>query len=185
MKKLVLLAVLLLSFSILAVAQDIPKAEIFAGYSYVKLEIDATGNDKTNMNGWDANLAVNGNKYLAFVADFSGEYGDIVIGGQTQGNLKVFSALFGPKVNFRYGKFTPYIQGLFGATHASFVPENDVQAQPQNMFAMAFGGGVDISVNERISIRPAQVEYFTTKMGPDLLNHFRYTAGVIFKLGKR
>ena len=111
MKKLVLVAVLVLGFSMLAVAADIPKAEIFGGYSYVKVD---TGTQKpnskdditANMNGWDTNLAVNGNKYLAFVADFSGVYGDIVEQGQTQGNLKVFSALFGPKVNFRAGKVT-------------------------------------------------------------------------------
>ena len=182
MKKLVLVAVLMLGFAVLAVAQDIPKAEIFGGYSFVKCEANANADDiDCSMSGWDANLAVNGSKYLAFVADFSGVYGDI----EDAGNLKLFSAMFGPKLTIRAGRVTPYIQGLFGATHASFTAEDDVEAETENMFAMAFGGGIDVAVNDRISIRPAQVEYFTTKMGSDLLNHFRYSAGIVFKLGKR
>ena len=38
MKKLVLVAVLLLGFSIVAVAQDYPKVEVFGGYSYFRMD---------------------------------------------------------------------------------------------------------------------------------------------------
>ena len=76
MKKLVLVAMVLMGFSVMAVAQDPPKVEVFGGYSFVRVDTTTnfgapSGND-LNMNGWDVNVAFNGNKWLGFVADFSG-----------------------------------------------------------------------------------------------------------------
>ena len=49
-------------------------------------------------------------------------------------------------------------------------------------------GGVDIQVTKLIAIRPVQAEYFLTTI-PDGLNSrqnsFRFSAGVVFRLGKK
>jgi opacity protein-like surface antigen len=179
MKKLVLVAVLLFGFSVLAVAQDVPVAEVFGGYSYLRVDTQ-TEDVKLNMNGFDANVALNANKLVGVVTDFSGTYGtmeDVV-------DTKVYSLMFGPRISIRKGKVTPFVQALFGFAHFSGEVEG-VNVAKENDFAMAYGGGVDISVNKIISIRPVQVEYVGVKSGQDLLNNFRYSAGIIFKLGKR
>ena len=82
MKKLVLVAVLLLGFSIVAAAQDYPKVEVFGGYSYFRMDTITnfgapSGEADLNMNGFDINVAINGNKWLGFVVDFSGAYGTL------------------------------------------------------------------------------------------------------------
>ena len=62
MKKLLLVAVLLLGFSVMAVAQDTPVVEIFGGYSYFRPDTQEDDFD-LNMHGWNASVAINGNKY--------------------------------------------------------------------------------------------------------------------------
>jgi len=173
MKKLLLFAVILLGVSALAVAQDVPRAEVFGGYTYLRCDTDDV-NSACNLHGWNASAAFNGNKWLGAVADFSGHYGKVV-----DTDLNVYSFLFGPKVTFRTAKATPFIQALFGTSRIGLDDSSEWQ------FAMTFGGGLDINVNDKIAVRPAQVEYFTTKNGSDFADHFRYSAGIVFKIGKQ
>jgi opacity protein-like surface antigen len=186
MKKLVLVAVLLFGFSVLAVAQDVPVAEVFGGYSYVRGD---AGNPAItlNMNGWNASIALNANKFAGMVVDFGGAYGTPAgpNGSElTSEKTRAFTLMFGPRINVRKGRVTPYLQALFGYARVT----NGVDTANENKsndFAMAYGGGVDISVNKYISIRPAEVEYLGVKAGQDLLNNVRFSAGIIFKIGKR
>jgi hypothetical protein len=51
---------------------------------------------------------------------------------------------------------------------------------------MAFGGGLDISVSQRISIRPIEIDYLLTRYTNPLTstnnqNNFRYLGGVVLK----
>jgi opacity protein-like surface antigen len=183
MKKLVLVAVLLFGFSVLAVAQDVPVAEVFGGYSYVRVNPTPLQNpDSINLNGFSASVALNANKIVGVVTDFGGYYGSV--SDQNDVKLHIHSLMFGPRISIRKGKVTPFVQALFGYAHSA-VTANGADYSKENDFAMAYGGGVDISVNKVISIRPVQVEYLGVKSGPDLLNNFRYSAGIVFKLGKR
>jgi opacity protein-like surface antigen len=186
MKKLVLVAVLLFGFSVMAVAQDVPAAEVFGGYSYVKADAGSPA-ITLNMNGWNAQIAVNANKIVGVVTDLGGAYGTATGPNGSElsgGKSHAFTLMFGPRINVRKGRATPYVQALFGFAHV--VNGVDTLGETkENDFAMAYGGGVDISVNKYISVRPAQVEYLGVKSGPDLLNSLRYSAGIIFKIGKR
>ena len=95
-----------------------------------------------------------------------------------------FTYLFGPRVNFRRGRVTPFAQILFGGVRTT-----DGIAQStgtENNFAMTVGGGIDFKVSKHVSVRPVQAEYFMTKI-PDGLNNrqnnFRFGAGVVFRFG--
>ena len=183
MKKLVLVVVLLIGFSVLAVAQDVPVAEVFGGYSYVRVNPTQEQNpDSINLNGFSTSVALNANKIAGVVADFGGYYGSVP--NENDVNVHIYSLMFGPRINVRKGKVTPYVQALFGYSHLS-VLANDETIQKENDFAMAFGGGVDININKTISVRPVQIEYVGIKSGQDLLNNMRFSAGIVFKLGKR
>ena len=73
-------------------AQDAPRAEVFGGYSYQRVD------GGINLNGWNASLAGNYNKWLDLVADFSGQYG----------TFDSHSFLFGPQISYRGDeRFTP------------------------------------------------------------------------------
>ena len=188
MKKLVLVALFLLGFSMMAVAQDAPKVEIFGGYSLVMLDTETMSGEGAagdlNLNGWNASVSLNGTKWLGFLADFGGYYGNQ---GDNLENadVTIYSIMFGPKAAIRIGAVTPFIQALFGYARVTADSE-DTQVFRENDFAMSFGGGLDVNLSDRISIRPAQVEYFTIKAGStgDFADHFRFSTGVVFKLGK-
>ena len=67
MSKLVALALLLSVLPLALRAQEIPKAELYAGYSYLRL-------NKANFEGWNASIDGNINKNLGIVGDVSGYY---------------------------------------------------------------------------------------------------------------
>jgi dihydrofolate reductase len=86
---------------------------------------------------------------------------------------------------WRRDKFTPFAQVLAGG----FASTTGIATSGlQNHFALGAGGGVDIQVTKLIAIRPVQAEYFLTTI-PDGLNNrqnsFRFSAGVVFRLGKK
>ncbi len=191
MKKLVFFAVLMMGFSIMAVAQDVPAVEVFGGYSYLRVNppSDMEDADAVSMNGWDASVAINGNRWLGFVADFGGYYdsSSVDFGEESYDqDVRIHSIMFGPRFAIRQGKVTPFAHALFGYARLTSDVEGE-EVLHENDFAMAFGGGVDINVNDRIAVRPVQVDYLAVKYGltGDFLNNFRYSAGIVFKFGSR
>jgi opacity protein-like surface antigen len=183
MKKLLLVAVLLLGFSVMAIAQDTPAVEVFGGYTYMHPDTKDKSID-FNMNGWNASVAFTGNKYLAFVADFGGAYGSDG-GSEDKTSVRFHTIMFGPKVSARVGKVTPFAQALFGYARLTGKTFQEVQVLRENDFAYTIGGGIDINLNDKIAIRPGQIEYLGVKSQSDILNNLRYSAGIVFKLGKR
>jgi len=76
------------NLSALVFAQDAPKAEIFAGFSYGNYELIPSTSSFSNSNetisgspsarlglfGWDGSVAANMNRWFSFATDFSGYY---------------------------------------------------------------------------------------------------------------
>ena len=143
-----------------ASAQDeAPKAEVFAGYSYVRVNPGFAGAPGVNFNGGSASFSYNPTGWLGLVGDFGGYHGSAFgIGAD------VYSYLFGPKLALRRGAFTPYVQTLFGGAHGSagfdcMPPSARVHREgvliscgsgSENAFAMTIGGGVDWNATDRI-----------------------------------
>jgi opacity protein-like surface antigen len=180
MKKFLLVALLMLSFSMIAVAQGVPLAEIYGGYSYLRCGVDVK-DFECKLHGWDASLAINGNKWLGLVVDFGGNYGTV----EDTTEIHAHSFLLGPKVSIRKGRVAPFLQGMIGFANVR-IGEGSSKSQT-NDFAMAFGGGLDISVNDKVAIRPFQLEYFGIKepLTGEITDNIRVSAGVVVKLGKR
>ena len=184
MKRFVVFSILLLGFSAVAVAQDTPAAEVFGGYSYLRCD---TGSDdiSCNLNGWNGSAAFNVNQTFGVVADFGGYYGTV----EDVVKMKLHSFMFGPKFAFRSNeKVTPFVQALFGGIRSKFEIEGEGSFSETDL-AMAFGGGLDINVSDRIAIRPVQFEYVPVRVSDevssDWSHNLRYSAGIVFKLGKR
>ncbi len=162
----VLIAVLLLAVS--AQAQDTPKAEVFAGYSFSRAEAGG-GLSGINLNGWNAAITGNVNSWFGITADFSGHYGSTLLDAP----INRHSFLFGPKLTYRGGdaKVSPFAHALFGAVRAHRGIANLPLGSPlpllpaatETAFGMALGGGVDYKVNDRVAIRLIQAEYLMTR----------------------
>jgi opacity protein-like surface antigen len=156
-----LFAVFALS-AVSAYAQDIPKVDIFAGYSYFQANPGVSGVDSFHLHGGSASIAYNTNSWLSGVADFGGYNNGNVLGTGASGTLSTY--LFGPRLSYRHlGRFTPFGQVLFGVAHGNAGAFSTTNSQ--NAFAMSVGGGVDYKLFNHFAIRPFQADYLMTRFG--------------------
>jgi opacity protein-like surface antigen len=157
-------------------AQDIPKAEVFGGYSW------AGG----NFHGWNSSVTGNVTKRFGIVADFSGHYGS-----ERAGSILIkqdaHSALFGPRLSFRGKRFTPFVYALFGVTrfHESATVVGQNLSASDTGFSSALGGGLDVKVNDRVAIRAFQMDYFRPNFFGEAHNRGRLAFGVVLHFGKK
>lgn len=169
-------------FSIAASAQEAPKLDVFAGYSYVRVAPSTSGVSSFDLQGGSASAAYNFNNWLSGVADFGGYHSGNILGTHVDGTLATY--LFGPRVSYRhYSRVTPFGQVLFGGAHLSGGVSG--VSSSDNAFAMTVGGGVDVRLTRRFSLRPAQVDYLLTRFkegtaGNQNQNNLRVSTGVVF-----
>jgi outer membrane immunogenic protein len=164
-------------------AQDVPKFDLFTGYSYLRANPDTTGLGSFSMNGGSASLSYNANSWLSGVADFGGYHANNILGTGVDGTLSTY--LFGPRVSYRRdSRFTPFGQVLFGVAHIG--GNNGLGfSSSNNSFAMTIGGGLDVKLSNRFSVRPVQVEYLLTHfnelgLGAQNQNNLRVSTGIVF-----
>ena len=192
---------LLFLTSFLAVAQDTPRFELFGGYSYASASKALTPS-RPNLNGWNAALAANANRWFGVVGDFSGYYGSTGISSSGIGvvcpsapcptrpeislDTKVHTFLLGPQISLRRNLATPFAHALFGlgATSAHLnSPFSTIGTTSGDAFAMALGGGVDLRINDRLAWR-VQPDYLQTHFLHTTQKNFRVSTGIVFKFGK-
>jgi hypothetical protein len=175
---------LVIGFALPVKAQEVtPRFEAYAGYDYTR---DNATNDIThvppsqsvNGNGGSGQLECNATPWLGVVGDLGG-YAVARNGFATTHQI---SYLFGPRVNFRGGKVTPFAQVLLGAVWAS----DAIVLGSKTALGTTAGGGIDVTVSRHFAVRPVQAEYFLTKFpdgANDRQNNFRYSAGIVLRFG--
>jgi outer membrane immunogenic protein len=186
MRKLTLFAILILASAVASYGQEIPRVEVFAGYTGLRSNEPPGACGCFWLKGGSASVTYNLNSWVGLTGDFgAGHSGNVNATGL---DLTVTSYLFGPRVSYRkHGKFTPFAQFLLGGVHQSG-GLNDAVGGSANEFALSLGGGLDVKVFHHIAIRPFQMEYshtgFTNSVN-DRQNNLRFSAGVVFGLGHR
>ena len=169
-------------------------------------------------NGGLFNAGFNLTNHFAIEAEFAGYHNGNI--HNYQFDTTSFSYLFGPRFALgRTRKIDPFVHALFGVNRASssisasssLLPPNPTSITPtpgsngryqasQANFGMAIGGGLDVHLHKRFTLRPIQLDYyltrFQTKTFEDLIdgnttstnknqNNLRYAAGVMFSWGSR
>jgi opacity protein-like surface antigen len=89
--------------------------------------------------------------------------------------------LIGPRVPFReFKRFTPYGKALFGLGHMNF-EYNEAYGR---FAVVALGGGVDMKVSKRWSIRAADFEYqlWPNWINGNILKPYGVSAGIGYKV---
>jgi len=176
MLKKILCSMCLVFLALLPVAaQEVPKAEVFGGYSW----------SGGNFHGWNASLTGNLNKRFGIVADFSGHYGSEL--GLVRVEQHAHSFLFGPRLSFRGKRLTPFVYGLFGTTRfaESAVISGQRLSAVSTGFSLAIGGGLDLKVNDRVAIRAFQLDYFRPIVNDEPNHRGRLAFGVVLRLGEK
>lgn len=183
MRKLFVLAALVVLFSGAAMAQDHPKAELFGGYSYARINPGQGLKGDNLPGGWHASVAGNLNNWFGIAGDISGNYGKPDFGTGVGVRTKIHSYTFGPRLSYRKNeKITPFVHALFGGAHLS-----GTGISTENAFAMNFGGGVDAKINDNFAFRVAQFDYVLTRFDGPVSgttanqNNFRISTGIVFR----
>jgi Outer membrane protein beta-barrel domain len=174
----------------IACGQEIPRVEVFGGYSYVNATTVGILNNRQSANGWEASVSGNFSKHFAVEGDVSAYYQTYLV---TDFQLTSFPSLsvrfhdysymVGPRVNFR----PVFVHALFGGDHlgGSFAGGS----VSDNGFAAAFGGGVQWPFSSHWAIRGSG-DYLRMRHGffgqPSLRqNNFRAAAGIVYSFGGR
>jgi hypothetical protein len=189
MRKILLSFSLMLLVPLAAIAQpEYPKAEIFGGYSFFRANPDGI-----NLHGWNASVTGNITHWFGVEGDFSGHYASPNVYGFTipYANINSHTFMAGPKLTYRAESVAPFAHFLIGAARASTGAFGASVAD--TALAAVVGGGIDIRLNDSLSIRAIQADYLMTrfKTGPEIYfsgfnerqNNFRFSAGIVIKLG--
>jgi hypothetical protein len=177
-KLIALLSFLVLSCLLSSVAAaQIPKGNIFVGYSYSSADLNQ--NDRSNLNGWEGSLEGKFLPWVGIVADFNGLYGTNNFPSSTQVfkvDAREHNFLFGPRVSVSVGKIRPFAHALFGAGHVS-VSTTGYSAS-DTAFAEALGGGFDYKLVPLIAWR-FQGDYLQTRFFGNTQNNGRFSTGIV------
>jgi hypothetical protein len=188
MQKLGLTVLTLLIFVGVTSAQIPTSGNVFFGYSY--LNTDLSSINRASTNGWEASVEGKVIPFLGFVADFDSHYGSqnfpqcpVVPVGIGPGACASFNAsvtehnyLFGPRVSVSVGKFRPFAEALFGASHVNV--NNGVGSDTS--FATAIGGGLDYKIIRPVAWR-FQGDYVQTRFFSTTQNNVRISTGIVLR----
>jgi opacity protein-like surface antigen len=190
MRKLMMLAVMLLIAAIPAYAQDTyPVAEVFGGYSYLSIDTGADVNEdiedffsnREGVHGIGFSVAGNFSRNFGIVGDFSYNWKKIDLAVD---NIKVSNTffLFGPRVYARGKSVTGFAHALVGGVRTKATSDRFGDFGSNTNFAMGFGGGVDVGVTDSIGIRVFQLDYLPVRADGTWFHNLRAQAGITFKV---
>jgi hypothetical protein len=146
-----------------------PSAEFSASYSFLREGLQ----DGVNANGGSVSVAVNPNRWLGVVADVGGYHA-----APFNNSLNTVTYLFGPRFSYRrLSKVTPFAQVLVGGAHLSG------GGASANGFTVSAGGGIDLSVSQRLALR-TQVDYIGIRPNDHVLNAVRGSFGIVYRFGR-
>jgi hypothetical protein len=177
-------------FALAAAAQDLPKVEVFTGFTYTRVN-SASNVPAFSANGGGGQFVVNAGRHFGLVTDIGAVHNGNIGGYHLDTTLTNF--MFGPRFAIRAHRVAPYFQALFGGVYGSTsypvtVPPGTVVLPPtvtpanstaatnaanaiglrvaasETAFAMAFGGGLDIRVNKHLSFRPIGLDYYMMRL---------------------
>jgi|SRR5208283_401411 len=212
MRRYFVLVGLLLLTAGLALAQDYPKVETSPAFMYIRTPISFTipggpsVSQSFNCAGGGGTLAVNFSSLIGFAADLGGcKYFGQTIPAPISSNINgtAFTFLFGPRLTFRSkSPFQPFAELNFGGMRIGISCENNPSnctdnfgtgSRSKTAFAMTVGGGFDIKLSKKLSLRPVQAEYLYTRFGNDCnltvctfnnnQNSFRLKSGIVINWG--
>jgi opacity protein-like surface antigen len=186
------LSLLALLFASPALAQQGPEWEFFGGYSFersvVREYFKSTPTIYTfreryeNLNGWEASITENINRWFGGTFQATGHYKTPVASGVTN-HVRSHSFMYGPRFSHRTRWATPYLHILVGVTNASVTVSPGPHAS-ETGFTMGLGGGLDLNLGKNFSVRALQVQYSPMNPIVSKENKFQASAGVVFYAGK-
>ena len=157
-------------------AQETPPMQVYGGYSLETLRSPDGGCSRYS--GWSASVARRLFWKVSFVADLGGHYGrefEVV-------DNRVHTLLFGPRLTVHDGRIAPFVHVLFGVSRLT--SDSGGPVFRENAFTLGAGGGVDVRINRRWSVRAFQIDYLRRQFFGEPAGGGRISGGVVFGFGR-
>lgn len=155
-----------------ALAADAPAADLFAGYSLLRLK-DATLDTSETFNGWQVTLAKKLGAHLGLMADAS---------GHSKSGSDDLTFMGGPRFGFHGPRGGLSFHALAGGIRRSSGIEvlGISISEKQTSFAWAAGGAVSVQLSGHWDLR-AQGDYLTFKQDGQSQGNLRAALGVAYR----
>jgi hypothetical protein len=172
MAGLVLFLLLTVGAALPGAAQDMPRVQVFGGYSYIRYDTPSFGFSNTSgLNGYTVSPAYNLIRGFGVVAELSGQYGS---------NLDFRDVAVGPQFLYPRGKAMFFGHILFGEAR-SLVRVGG--GEEDTARATSFGGGMDLDLSARFAVRVVQVDYIRSTLFSEKQNNVRFSTGLVYHWG--
>ena len=160
------------------------------GYTYQGSQ-PTFGGSWFGLNGGRSDLLFPLTRHFGIVTELNGTHTDSI--PSLGSGLTMLTYMAGPRFSMSLhrgreaGRIVPFTQVLFGGVHATegAFPSSSALKSTANSFAMSAGGGLQVGLSRRISLRLIQADYLYTRL-PNLLdnyqNSYRIGAGIVFQL---
>jgi len=173
------------------------KSELFGGYSLERIA-PGCGSDytcggindvgqTTNFNGWAVSVTGYFFHSLGLTGQVTGNYNGNVVPVYT--GVHRYTYQLGPTYALRWRHTSVFARALLGGVNQGGPPEGD--GVNYSKFIWSLGGGLDIKVSKRFSVRAAQVDYERQAVAVQSAsgavnasyptNGLRYSAGVVVR----
>lgn len=173
MRKLIVITCFLGLFAASAMAAEsgnYPKAEVFGGYQFTRLE------GGVNANGFDISATGNFSDHFGIAADFGSSY-------KTENGVSFnnYTYTFGPVLSLRANKgYTPWVHALIGGDHAT-ASVSGLGSGSGNGWAVLAGGGVDFNFNRAMAFRGGADWMMIHGSGSTSSKNLRMISGIVFR----
>lgn len=166
-------------FSTLGYGRDVPRLEVFGGYSFLNAGTSGLAS-RQNLSGFEGSVTIHANSWLAGEASFSGYYKTLNILNVGTFAFHDYAAMAGPRVNMRKAFFhllagIDHLAGSknFYATGAS---------SSDNSLAVAAGGGVQWNISRQLALRTS-ADYVLSRFEGLTQNNVRVMLGIVYEIG--
>ncbi len=178
------------------------KNEFYVGYSNQQVG----NNFRRSLNGFEVSYVRNVSRYFGIKGDFSAAYRNVdfdtpitdpLTGTSSTVRVEIKSSLYNflggvqIKDNASKARFKPFAHALVGVAHNRNKSDVTCLSNCTNLaadrsssdtgFGGAFGGGLDIKINDKIDFRAIQVDYNPVYTNSRVDNNFRFGIGFVFK----
>ena len=160
MLKVIGVLILVCLSSMLALAGEGPRPEIYGGYQFTSTD------GGWHASGWNGAANMYITRYVGVTGDFSGVYSS----GQS-----LHTYTFGPVISRPKSGFSPFAHALFGGARTAAGGFSD------SGFAMMFGGGLDFG-KRKLVLRAVQLDWMTLRFnGVTDKNNVRVNTGILYR----
>jgi outer membrane protein OmpA-like peptidoglycan-associated protein len=165
---------------------DVPRLDLSVGYNFVRSNAPPSGCNCFDAHGGYASASVHVTSWLGFEGEVTGQHQNHI--GNLGQDLTLLTFAGGPKFQYPGHRLVPFGEVLIGGAHGSdsYFPSGTTYSTTATSIAVSAGGGLEVGLNRRLSVRAFDVQYLKTQFPNgtnNSQNHLDASAGIVFKFG--